>query len=131
MPNPISEEHRRYYRLDSIHLVNYEATIRGDENIIEGMAKTENISSGGILLKCNTALPASTEVSIQMSVEENIIRARGFVIRCKKDITKEIGSEIYEIAIRFTDLDRKSRTVIGHLIAGTMMENIKKLTAIN
>ncbi|RMH73944.1 MAG: PilZ domain-containing protein [Gemmatimonadetes bacterium] len=117
-----SEELRRYYRLDSEHLVNFETFV--GEDIIEGLAKTENISSGGILLRTTMKLEAQQELRLQLSIRDELIRARGLVARCFPVPGTENDIPLYDIAVRFTDLDRHSRSVIGHLIAGTMVEQI-------
>ena len=111
-------ELRRYYRLDSVHFVSFRNVTPTENGIQEGLATTENISTGGMLLVSDIPFPLSTIITLEMAIKDEILFAKGIVVRCVESKDEE-GK--FDLGIRFTEIDDDSKNIIAKIIARSML----------
>jgi c-di-GMP-binding flagellar brake protein YcgR len=121
-------ELRKFYRLDSVHFVSYMNVTPTEFGIKDGLATTQNISTGGILLITEVPFPKSTILSMEMAVKDELIFAKGIVVRC---IEAKDEPNKYELGIRFTEIDDDSKNIIARLIAKSMLSKSKAEPSVN
>ncbi len=106
------EEKRKFYRIDSINLLNYVYFDENEEETNQGMGRTLNVSESGILLETHNAIDISHVVSLTIGFKEDVVDIRGKVI-----YNKENDSNMFESGIEFFDMDDSALSVLRRYIA--------------
>jgi c-di-GMP-binding flagellar brake protein YcgR len=103
----VEKEKRTHTRVNSVNLLNY---IYFDEDLKEesqGMGRTLNISETGLLLETNWPFKVEREVSLNISLEEQILSINGSVIYTNKD-----ESGLSKSGIRFNNISDDELNVL-------------------
>jgi c-di-GMP-binding flagellar brake protein YcgR len=107
-----TEEKRKHYRIDSLHLLNYVYTDEKSEDAMQGMGRTLNISEAGILLETHTPpISVGSVVSLTIGFEEEVVDIKGRVV-----YTKESKDDMCESGIEFFDVDAHAQKILKQYI---------------
>lgn len=105
-----SKDQRQAPRADSLNLSFF--CIDEDSNIThQGMGRTLNISTSGILLETSEQIPQDKTVDMEIAMENEIINASGTVIH-----STEYGEDIFHTGIHFTTLSDGARKTLSAFI---------------
>ncbi len=105
-----SKDQRQAPRADSLNLSFF--CIDEDSNIIQqGMGRTLNISTSGILLETNEQIPQDKTVDMEIAMENEIINVSGTVIH-----STEYGEDIFHTGINFTSLSDEAKKTLRTFI---------------
>lgn len=108
-----TEEKRKHYRVDSLHLINYVYSDERAQGVMQGMGRTLNISESGILLETHTPpISVGSIVALTIGVEEDVVEIKGRVI-----YTKESQNDMYESGIEFFEFDTEAKDILAKYIA--------------
>ena len=102
------EERRRWTRIPAEHLVSY---THFDEQMIPddvGMARTLDLSEGGILLEMTRYLEEGSPLEIKMVSGDKTLRARGRIAHSQR-----LSSGRWRVGLDFTDIAEGDLTVIA------------------
>jgi hypothetical protein len=102
-----SQEQRRATRINSLNLSYF--CIDEDGRIThQGMGRTLNISTTGILLETNEELPISKTIDMEIAMKNDIINASGTIIHSTKD-----KDETFHTGIHFTKISDKDKETLS------------------
>ena len=93
------EERRRWTRIPAEHLVSY---THFDEQMIPddvGMARTLDLSEGGILMEVTRNLEEGSPLEIKMVSGDHTVRARGTIVHRQR-----LSSGRWRVGLDFTDI---------------------------
>lgn len=90
-----TKEHRKYVRVDSVNLLNYEYYGEGHEKESQGMGRTLNLSEAGLLLETPALLEENLELSLNIGLKEDVLSINGKVIHSQLDATGLFKSGIH------------------------------------
>lgn len=102
-------EKRRSRRFDSMNLLHYKVLDVHDNQLADGMARTLNVSEGGILLETNTPFDPGQEISITIGLEEEMVVVVGEVVHCKPSDV----AGMYTAGVKFENLDPDGLRVLS------------------
>jgi c-di-GMP-binding flagellar brake protein YcgR len=104
------KDQRLTTRVDSTNLSYY--CIDEDHKIIaQGMGRTLNVSTTGILLETYDAIPGCKTVDMEIAMHDDIIKASGIVAH-----STEEEDNSYHTGIQFTQISPEDRETIGKFI---------------
>ena len=107
-----TEEKRKHFRVDSLHLLNYVYTDDQSEELMQGMGRTLNISETGMLLETHTPpISVGSVVSLTIGFEEDVVDIKGRVV-----YTNESKNDMYESGIEFFDINSDAKAILGKYI---------------
>ena len=107
-----TEEKRKHFRVDSLHLLNYVYTDEKSEEAMQGMGRTLNISESGVLLETHTPpISVGSVVSLTIGFEEDVVDIKGRVV-----YTKESSTDMFESGIEFFDINAEAKAILGKYI---------------
>lgn len=99
---------RNYYRLFvKLPAIKYFENTKGD--VVEEKCITQDISGGGMQVKCNLVHALGDEIEIDLRIEDKIVPVKGKVMRVQPIEEKDFQ---YSIGIKFHDVDPKSQEII-------------------
>lgn len=101
------KEKRKHERINSVNLLNY---IYLDEDFKEesqGMGRTLNISEAGLSLETNQPFKAEREVSLNISLAEQILSINGTVV-----YTRRNESGLSKSGIKFKNINEDELNVL-------------------
>ncbi len=96
-------EKRKHSRVDSIYLLNYVNLDENDEELMQGMGRTINVSESGIMLETHVAFNESDTIDIVVGLKEDMVTIRGKVVFTR---TAETGR--YQSGIQFLSIEDSS-----------------------
>ncbi|MDT8390772.1 MAG: PilZ domain-containing protein [Lentisphaeria bacterium] len=102
------QEKRRSERFDSKHLLHYKVLDARDGQLGDGMARTLNVSEGGLLLETNTSFEPGQELSVSIGLEEEEVDVVGEVRHCKRS-----GDGLFTTGVKFENLDKDGARVLA------------------
>lgn len=77
-----------------------------------GLGKTLDLSEGGLKFVCNTALPTSWGLHLDLALEgDEILSVEGRIVYCE-----EVAEGRYRIGVRFTDMTEAARLKLDALV---------------
>jgi hypothetical protein len=76
----IEHERRHYIRPESLNLLDYLVVDEQGRQGEYSMARTINVSEGGILMETHLPLPLGQQVMITLGLEENLINIMGRIV---------------------------------------------------
>ena len=101
-----SKDQRQIPRIDSLNLSFF--CIDDEQNIVtQGMGRTLNISTAGILLETNEIVPESKTVDMEIALEDDIISASGIVAH-----STQSEDSMFHTGIQFTKLSDEDKVII-------------------
>ena len=96
-------EKRKHSRVDSIYLLNYVNLDENDEELMQGMGRTINVSESGIMLETHVAFNENDTVDVVVGLKEDMVTIRGKVVFNR---TAETGR--YQSGIQFLSIEESS-----------------------
>jgi Tfp pilus assembly protein PilZ len=99
-----TQDKRRFPRLDSVHLISYTHFDDAKNPIEMGMCKTLDLSHGGVTIQTHRLFAVGTKLEMVVALEERLVKPKGRVVH-----VREVGKDLYEVGVCFTDLDEADR----------------------
>jgi Tfp pilus assembly protein PilZ len=91
-----------------MNLLHYKVVDASNGQLGDGMARTLNVSGGGLLLETNTPFEPGQEIAVNLGFEEELVEVVGKVVHCKPS-----GDGMYATGIQFENLDGQGSTVLA------------------
>ena len=107
----MTKQKRKHDRIDSLNLLNYVCLDEKDEETIQGMGRTLNVSKGGILLETHIALDQCSAISLAIGLEDELIDIIGKIVYCRKGKDKK-----YESGIEFSEINEAELKILNKYI---------------
>ncbi len=107
------DERRKFYRVDSINLLNYVYRTNGGEEELQGMGRTLNISESGILLETHVPIEEGFVLSLMIGLEDDLV----VVIKGTVVFMLPNAKGRFESGIKFLEMDDKSFKTLKAYIA--------------
>ena len=101
------EERRKHVRKDSHNLLSYHCVDENDDIVMQGVGRTLNISTDGILLETHTAIDPKHSVSLFIAMQDDLVDIKGRVIRSSAK-----GNGKFNTGIAFLETDETTRQII-------------------
>jgi len=115
-----TDEKRKNQRVDSPNLLSYVCLDENNNEIIQGMGRTLNVSEGGILLETHVPIGTQYIVSLTIGLEDDLMNFKGSITHHQK---REDGK--FESGIEFIEMDeRKCRFLRQYIVIFTGQEDI-------
>lgn len=115
----IQEEKRRFIRMDSLYLVNYQVINREGMETICSMGRTLNVSENGLKFETIQSISKDDTLRVTVGVEDDIVEVTGKVRHCEKI------SNFYTTGIEFSDIsDDAARLFIKYRVAKLMKSQL-------
>ncbi len=118
-----SENKRKHERIQSLNL-SY-ICLDEDKNIVkQGMGRTLNISTSGILLETHFPIELKHAIQLTVGLEENLLDITGKPVH-----VRSMDGGKYQIGIQFIDLDENATNMLQKFVSdgGTKKESkVKK-----
>lgn len=102
------KEKRQSERFNSTNLLHYKVVDARDGQLGDGMARTLNVSEGGLLLETNTSFEPGQELSVSIGLEEEEVDVVGEVRHCKNS-----GDGLFTTGVKFENLDKDAARVLA------------------
>jgi hypothetical protein len=102
------EERRRWPRVPTEHLVSYTLFDAQGEPDGMGMARTRDLSEGGVVLETTHALETGSDVEIKMVSGDHILKATGRVV-----YSQHVSSECWRVGVSFTEITDSDLSIIA------------------
>ncbi|MFC1853708.1 PilZ domain-containing protein [candidate division CSSED10-310 bacterium] len=103
------ENKRKYPRLSAKHLISYEYFDDEQTEDIEGLALSQNVSIGGVLIEIDREVQKGGTLLLEIALKDHVIKATGLIVHCKKTMRKK-----FDIGIRFTQIDPSDLEVLAN-----------------
>jgi len=111
MPERANQERREDGRHDSLNLLGYTPLDDAGNPGRPGMARTLNVSSGGIMVETTTSFDAGQILQLDIGLENDLVQIRGRVIHCEQR-----GAH-YRVGLEFLEMDDSSRDALNSFLA--------------
>ncbi|MDR5658247.1 flagellar brake protein [Serpentinicella sp. ANB-PHB4] len=98
------EQRRFYFRLQ----VRSKITIKSNDNNIEEVCFTKDLSGGGAQINCKNNFGLNNKVECILHLEDGLLKATGKIVRKEKDI----GNNSYNLGINFIGITEHDRNKI-------------------
>ena len=108
----MNEERRKWPRIPAEHLVSYTHYDEEGEPDDMGMARTLDLSEGGILLEMARPARPGSRLDVKMVSGEHIIRARGEVVYCH-----HLSRSRWRVGVSFSEITQSDRGTISSEVA--------------
>ena len=108
------EERRKWARVPAEHLVSYTHFDEDGEPEDMGMARTLDLSEGGILLEMARPMGEGSPLEIKMVSGEHIVTARGRVA-----YSQASAPDRWRVGLRFTEITEGDVVTIAREVAGS------------
>ena len=104
-------EKRKHSRVESIYLLNYVNLDENDEELMQGMGRTINVSESGIMLETHVAFKEQDTVDVVVGLKEDMVTIRGKVV-----FTRTADSGRYHSGIQFLSIENESLSTLRRYI---------------
>lgn len=104
-------EKRKHSRVDSIFLLSYVHLDEDENQIMQGMGRTINVSESGIMLETHVAFEKNATMDVVLGLEEEMVTIRGKVV-----FSMSTDSGRYQSGIQFLDIDYASLQILRRYI---------------
>lgn len=105
------KQKRKHDRIGSLNLLNYVCLDENNEEVVQGMGRTLNVSQGGILLETHVRIDKRYIVSLSIGLENEMVDIKGKVIYYRDG---EEGK--FESGIQFQGITEKSLKILNRYI---------------
>lgn len=102
------KDKRRSPRFDTMNLLHYKVLDAHNGQLGDGMARTLNVSRGGLLLETNVAFDPGQEIGVSIGLEEDLVDVMGKVVHCEPTT-----NGMFSTGIQFEDLDEEGSRVLA------------------
>lgn len=106
----MNSERRNYIRPESLNLLDYLVVDQQGRQGEYSMARTLNVSEGGILMETHIPLPKGQQVMITLGLQEDLINVMGRVVYTTFD------SERHQNGIEFFHLAENDRAILTRYV---------------
>ncbi len=106
-----TEQKRKHDRIGSLNLLNYICLDENNEEVVQGMGRTLNVSQGGILLETHVAIDESHIISLGIGLEDDMVAIKGKIIYCRENKNRK-----FESGIEFLDINETSLRILNRYI---------------
>ncbi len=117
------QEKRKFRRIENPFFISYR--LEDDHRVGASKAIGENISGGGVMLEQENSFHAGTvfylEIYLQLNPTEDTIystptKAKVVWVNRKENVSKELGSNKYQIGLEFIEMKAEDRErIIGYV----------------
>ena len=108
----MSQERRRYIRPESLNLLDYLIVDDQGRPGEYSMARTLNVSKGGILMETHIPLPKGQQVMITLGLRDQLVDVMGRIVHCTSDAGwHHNGIEFFHVA------DKDKRVLDSYITA--------------
>ena len=104
-------EKRKHSRVESIYLLSYVNLDENNEELMQGMGRTINVSESGIMLETHVAFKEQDTVDVVVGLKEDMVTIRGKVI-----FTRTADSGRYQSGIQFLTIKDDSLSTLRRYI---------------
>jgi len=104
-------EKRKHSRVESIYLLSYVNLDENNEELMQGMGRTINVSESGIMLETHVAFKEQDTVDVIVGLKEDMVTIRGKVI-----FTRIADSGRYQSGIQFLAIKEDSLSTLRRYI---------------
>lgn len=104
----MKEERRKWPRILAEHLVSYAHLDEQEEPHQMGMARTLDLSEGGIVLEMTHALETGSHLEIRMVSGDHILKARGRVV-----YNRHLPAGRWRVGVSFTEITDDDLEIIA------------------
>ncbi len=116
----MKEERRKRPRVLAEHLVSYKVVDERGETDEMGMARTLDLSEGGLVLEMTHSLDKRAQLEIKMVSGDHILEARGQAV-----YSKLLGSGSWRVGVAFTEITEGDLATIAQEIEERRREEAK------
>lgn len=106
----MNSERRNYIRPESLTLLDYLVVDQQGRQGEYSMARTLNVSEGGILMETHIPLPQGQQVMITLGLQEDLVNVMGRVVYTTFD------SERHQNGIEFFHLAENDRAILNRYV---------------
>jgi len=100
-------EERKNLRIDSLHLLFYVCCDENNNEVMQGMGKTLNVSEGGIMLETHVSIDVELNVLLTIALEDDLMDFKGKIVNSRK---REDGK--FEYGIEFVEINHEKRLLL-------------------
>ena len=105
-------EKRKYSRVDTIYLLNYEYIDKNNnDSVTQGMGRTINVSESGIMLETHIPFSENDTVDVVVGLQEDMVTIRGKVI-----FNRPVQTGRFQSGIEFVSIDDDSLKTLRRYI---------------
>lgn len=104
-------EKRKHNRVDSIYLLNYVHLDENDEELMQGMGRTVNVSESGIMLETHVSFKKDDTVDVVVGLKDEMVTIRGKVV-----FSRTADSGRYHSGIQFLSIEEDSLATLRRYI---------------
>jgi len=108
-------ERRRWYRENTLNLVEYVILGENGEQISRGMGRTRNVSEGGLLLETYRPLNAGQKVLITVGLADDLVELRGRIVHLHPPVPPS-KKDHYCSGVELTGIDKKGMELLRKYI---------------
>ena len=105
------KERRQHPRVSTINLISYNCIDETDQVVSQGMGRTLNVSSGGILLETHVPIDPKYIVALSIGLKDELININGRVIYSMSG-----QGEKFEAGIQFLEKDEAALEILKKYI---------------
>ena len=106
-----ADEKRKGPRIQSSNLISYVSRDENDQEIMQGMGRTLNVSEGGILLETHVPIDPHHVVTLTIALEDELMEFKGMVVHSMK--RKQGG---FTSGIKFMEMNEEKRQFLGQYV---------------
>ena len=96
-------EKRKHSRVESIYLLNYVNLDENNDELMQGMGRTINVSESGIMLETHIPFKENDTVDVVVGLKDDMVTIRGKVI-----FTRSTETGRFQSGIQFLTIDEPS-----------------------
>ncbi len=102
------EERRKHPRVNSLNLLAYVCMNENSEAVRQGMARTLDVSEGGMLMETHVPIDPQYTVSLTLGLKDELTDVRGKVVHFRRD-----GNGKFQSGIRFMQTDEPTSRILN------------------
>ena len=111
MSKMAADEKRIDQRVESANLLSYTCLDENNNEMMQGMGRTLNVSEGGILLETHIAVNPQYIVSLTVALEDELMDFKGKIAHSKKRADGK-----FESGIEFIEMDEEKQVFFKQYI---------------
>ena len=100
-------EKRKKLRIDSLNLLFFICCDENNNEILQGMGKTLNVSDSGIMLETHVFIDVELNVLLTIALEDDLMDFKGKIVNSRK---REDGK--FEYSIKFVEINHEKRLLL-------------------
>jgi Tfp pilus assembly protein PilZ len=105
------KERREHPRIHSLNLLAYVCMNENSETVRQGMARTLDVSEGGILMETHVPIDPQYTVSLTLGLEDELTDIQGKVVHFRRD-----GNGKFQSGIRFMETEAPTSHILKKFI---------------